>query len=300
MSEDILNDLQIDARLAKAGGKCVSEVMAAKVRQEDGIGLNANLFKYFIVAVTNCSLDCLIQISLVLNMTVTVYENKIIVAVNLIHTCQIRILLIFTLHFKRRPNLRSHRYQTLSSFRLWSVDRIVASKVITVVIVNEGVIDTDHAFFKIHITPTKSGNLANTHTCIYHNIKDRIPVKIFRICFQEANKEFLLISCKGVSLFPLVVMRGFQLLEHIINGVIPDVVIIDRHLKNLMKHIVNILNGSYLHHLTVCQAVIEFADIGLLDLSNPVLSKGRHNECFVHINVVFHRRVLNTSLELAP
>lgn len=76
MSEDILNDLQIDTRLAKPCGECMSEIMTAKIRQQDGIGLNADFFKNFVIAITNSSFDCLIQIALVLNMTVTVEKIK--------------------------------------------------------------------------------------------------------------------------------------------------------------------------------------------------------------------------------
>lgn len=99
-----------------------------------------------------------------------------------------------------------------------------------------------------------------------------------RTCFQEADKKLLLISCKRIPLFPLVVMGGFQLLEHIIDGVDSYIIIIDRHLKDLMQHIMDILNGSHLHYLAVCQSVIKPAYIGFLDLSDSVLPEGLHNK----------------------
>ena len=72
MSKDILNDLQIDPCLTKAGGKGVPEDMTAKARKKDRVLIKIGLQQDLIVAISGNPLDGLIKCALVLHITVTV------------------------------------------------------------------------------------------------------------------------------------------------------------------------------------------------------------------------------------
>lgn len=75
MSEDVLNDLDVDAFLAHSRGKGVPQNVAAERRQQNRIALFRTQF--FVVAVPGNAANRLVQRSLMLQMAESIDEDEI-------------------------------------------------------------------------------------------------------------------------------------------------------------------------------------------------------------------------------
>ena len=58
----------------------------------------------------------------------------------------------------------------------------------SVVIIYKSMININHSTFHINITPSQSSYFPHTKSSSYHYCKDRIPVFIYRVGFQEIQK----------------------------------------------------------------------------------------------------------------
>ena len=178
MSKDILNDLQINPCLTKAGGKGVPEDMAAKARKKDRVFIKVGLQQDLIVAISGNPLDGLIKCALVLHITVTVHENKIIVSINSCLAFDTVFFLISALHLKCFLYTLDHRNLTLTGVSLGCIDAVIGSHLVTVVVVDQSVVHADKATLEVYVSPSEAGDLANSHPGVEHDIENRIPMLI--------------------------------------------------------------------------------------------------------------------------
>jgi len=95
-------------------------------------------------------------------------------------------------------------------------------------------------------------------------------------------------------------MGLFQLFEHIVWRVIPDVVIIDRHIQNLMENRMNIINGRRLQMAFVCKVIIEPLYICFSQRRYSLWTYLMTDKGLIHILIVFKGVVFQTSLQILP
>ena len=193
-----------------------------------------------------------------------------------------------------------HRDFSFTRFGLGRVDGEVAALFITVIIIDKRVVDADNALFQVNISPTKPSDLTDSHPRVCHYIEHRIPVSIFWMAEHIVKKQLLLSHRQRRFLLSLKAVRELQFFEHIVCRVLSNHPIIDRHLKDLVKHIMDIIYRSDLQHLAVRKRVVELSHIGLLHLDKSVLSERRFYKQLIHINIILECAVLDSPFELTP
>ena len=114
------------------------------------------------------------------------------------------------------------------------------------------------------------------------------------------EKEFLLSYGQCRFLLSFKAVRELQFLEHIISRILSKHSVIDCHLKDLMKHIVNIINRGDFQRLYIYERVVELSYIRLFHLNKTVLSEVRFYKHLIHIDIILECAVLDPSFELTP
>ena len=112
------------------------------------------VIKYLTVTVSDYPSQSLVERSLVLGVSETVYENEIRIAFNGCPTRNSVFSLKLLFFEKSFLNDIHHRYFALAVFGLWCVDAKRATVAFAVVIIDKRVIDVDASFFKVDIAPT--------------------------------------------------------------------------------------------------------------------------------------------------
>lgn len=188
MSQRILNYLDVHTCFTHPSCECVPQSVTTETREE-----NSTVWvfcQFFIVAVSDNASNCLVQRSLMLAFTKTVDEDEVRVTVHRYRAMNPGFLLIGTFLFKGFLHEVHHRNGTNASFcfRRVAVEvaTFLASVVLTVVVVDERVIDGNRAFLKVNITPTQTGGFTYAQTRSQHNRENRIPVLVLR-CFGKVE-----------------------------------------------------------------------------------------------------------------
>lgn len=149
MSQRILNHLDVHARFAHPGREGMPQGVAAETRQE--YGAVRVLRQHFIVAVPDDTTDGLIQRSLMLTLTKAVDKDKVRVTVHRYRAADLCFFLIGTFLFKGFFHEVHHRNSADTSLCFGrvavEVAALLAAVVLTVVVVDQRVVDGDRAFF---------------------------------------------------------------------------------------------------------------------------------------------------------
>ena len=179
MSQRILNHLDIHARFAHPGRESMPQGMAAEPRQE--YGAVRVLRQYFIVAVPDDAPDGLVQRSLMLALAKAVDKDEVRVAIYRYGAMDLCFFLIGTFLFKSFFHKVHHWNGTDTSLRFGrvavEVTAFLAAVVLTMVVVDQRVIDGDRVFLKIYIAP------AQTRSFSYAQARPSMTAKIGYQCW---------------------------------------------------------------------------------------------------------------------
>lgn len=164
MSQRILNHLDVHARFAHPGREGMPQGVAAETRQE--YGAVRVLRQHFIVAVPDDAPDGLVQRSLMLALTKAVDEDEVRVAIYRYGAMDLCFFLIGTFLFKGFFHEVHHRNSADTGLCFGrvavEVAALLAAVVLTVVVVDQRVIDGDRAFLKIYIAPAQTSGFSYT------------------------------------------------------------------------------------------------------------------------------------------
>ena len=213
--------------------------MTAETWEEHRLIVNVVVFKDFAITIAHDSAQCLIQCSLMLYLSESVDEDKIRITFDMTDTNYIIFFLILFLHLKCFDNALCHRDFTDTCLGFGCIDRKIAAMLITMIVIDQRMVHVNKSCLEIHVTPAQASNLANTHSSVCHDIKDRIPVIVARRIPEIFKEDPFLLNGQRLSLFHLVTMCRFQLTQHIVGRIIPDHIIIDSYCKDLMEYIVD-------------------------------------------------------------
>ena len=70
-------------------------------------------------------------------------------------------------------------------------------------VIDQCVVDVDHAIVKVNITPAETNSLTNAQPCSDHDCENRIPMLILWRTMQIIQKQILLLFCQRMPLFIL-------------------------------------------------------------------------------------------------
>ena len=140
----------------------------------------------------------------------TVYKNKIRIAINRHLAGNSSFLLILSLLYKSSLDFRSHRHNSVSSFRFGCIDS-VQTPFLPVAVINQRVIYTDFTRIKVDVLPTQTRRLTSTETTFHHHGNDRKPVIVLLTVFQEVHQQLLLACGQSLAAFTIQIVRLFEL-----------------------------------------------------------------------------------------
>ena len=148
MSQRILNHLDVHARFAHPGREGMPQGVAAETRQE--YGAVRILRQHFIVAVPDDAPDGLVQRSLMLALSKAIDEDEVRIAIHRYRAMDLCFFLIGTFLFKGFFHEVHHRNSADTSLCFGrvavEVAALLAAVVLTVVVVDQRVVDGDRAF----------------------------------------------------------------------------------------------------------------------------------------------------------
>ena len=217
-----------------------------------------------------------------LHIAIAVHKDKIVIPINTGFTFDAVFLLVLTFQLECLSNALDHGNLTPACFGLRRVDAVVGSELITVIVVDQGVIHADKPILKVNIPPAKAGDLSDSHARVEQDIEDRIPMPIGFILHHELEKQLLLRYSQSFPFLDLMAMRNPKLFQHLGAGIRTNVVVVHCHLKDLMKDIVNAVYSRNLQVMVITEAVVEPFYIGLHHLNDSLLSEGWHEGgCFL-------------------
>ena len=139
-----------------------------------------------------------------LHIAVAVHKDKIVIPIDTGLAFDAVFLLVLTFQLECLSDALNHGNLTPSRFGLRRVDAVVGSKLITVIVVDQGVIHTDKPIFKIHIPPAKARDLSDSHARVEQDIEDRIPMSIGFILHHELEEQLLLRYSQSFPFLDLV------------------------------------------------------------------------------------------------
>ena len=177
------------------------------------------------------------------------------------NTNDIIFFLILFLHLKCFDNALCHWNFADTSFGFGCIDREIAAMLITMIVIDQSMVHVDKSCLEIHITPAQTGNLANTHSGVCHDIKDRIPVIVARRIPEIFKKDPFLLNGQHLSFFHLVTMCRFQLTQHIVGRGISNHIIIDCDGKDLMENVMNAVQSRNFQNTLINKLIVEPAYI---------------------------------------
>ena len=218
MSQRILNHLDVHARFAHPGREGMPQGVAAETWQK--YGTVRILRQHFIVAVPDDAPDGLVQRSLMLALTKAVDKDEVRVTVHRYRAADLCFFLIGTFLFKGFFHEVHHRNGADASLRFRrvavEVAALLTTVVLTVVVIDQRVIDGDRAFLKIHITPAQTSGFSYAQTRSQHDCENWIPMLVLRRFGEVGQQQILL--CYGQCLtavgFKLVCL--FQLPQNVV------------------------------------------------------------------------------------
>ena len=234
-----------------------------------------------------------------LALSKTVYKNKIRIAINRHLAGNSSFLLILSLLYKSSLDCRSHRHNSISSFRFGCINS-VQTTFLPVAVINQRVIYTDFTRIKVDVLPAQTRCLTSTETTFHHHGNDRKPVIVLLTVFQEVHQQLLLACGQSLAVFAVQVVRLLQLFQRIIGWIDAEILVLNRKIQHLMQHCMDVLHRCHFQTLRIHKAVVKPPHIRLFQASDLPLSKLRKYIHLVHILVIDQRIGFQPLFQLQP
>ena len=215
----------------------------------------------------------------------TVYKNKIRIAINRHLAGNSSFLLILSLLYKSSLDCRSHRHNSISSFRFGCIDS-VQTTFLPVAVINQRVIYTDFTRIKVDVLPAQTRCLTSTETTFHHHSNDGKPVIVLLTVFQEVHQQLLLACGQSLAAFAVQIVRLLQLFQRIIGWIDAEILVLNRKIQHLMQHCMDVLHRCHFQTLRIHKAIVKPPHIRLFQASDLPLSKLRKYIHLVHILVI--------------
>ena len=90
------------------------------------------------------------------------------------------------------------------------VAAFLTAVILTVIVVDQRVIDGNRLFLQIHITPAQPGGFSYSQACTEHHSKDRIPVLVLWRLGEVGQQKILLCNGQCLAAIGLKLVGFFQ------------------------------------------------------------------------------------------
>ena len=212
--------------------------------------------------------------------------------------------LIGTFLFKGFFHEVHHRNSADTSLRFGrvavEVATLLAAVVLTVVVVDQRVVDGDRPFLKIHIAPAQPSRFSYTQACTKHHSKDRVPVLVLWRLGEVGQQKILLCNGQCLAAIGLKLVGFFQFFQNVVRWIAPQITVIHRHVQHLMQNRVYAVNRRDLQTPLVCQRVVELLHIRLFERRHLRFAEIRLHELPIKVQIVLESVVLQATLHLCP
>ena len=178
----------------------------------------------------------------------TVYKNKIRIAINRHLAGNSSFLLILSLLYKSSLDCRSHRHNSISSFRFGCIDS-VQTTFLPVAVINQRVIYTDFTRIKVDVLPAQTRCLTSTETAFHHHGNDGKPVIVLLAVFQEVHQQLLLACGQSLAAFTVQIVRLFEFFQRIIGWIDTEIFVLHCKIQHLMQHGMDVLHRCHFQTL---------------------------------------------------